>query len=74
MTITERLVLEARIRELEQALAKYMCVVDLTSFTVGGDLRRDYLTAYAGALAVVPRELYKPLAPMRVGGGVRKDV
>jgi hypothetical protein len=36
MTITERLVLEARIRELEQALAKYMRVVDLTSFTVGG--------------------------------------
>jgi hypothetical protein len=65
MTLAEKKALEGRIASLEHALADYMHVVDLCSFKVEGDLRYDFLSAYAGALAVVPRELYRPAKPMR---------
>jgi hypothetical protein len=65
MTVAERRELEGRIERLEQALAEYMHVIDLCAFKVEGDLRYDFLSAYAGALAVVPRDLYRPAKPMR---------
>jgi hypothetical protein len=54
MTLAERSLLEGRIERLEDALIGYMDAVDKLSFTVEGDMRHDFLTAYAGAMAALP--------------------
>jgi hypothetical protein len=41
-----------------------MRVMDLVGFKVEGDLRWDFLEAYAGALAAVPPELHNPLSAL----------
>jgi len=76
MTIAERAAYERRIAELEVALAEYMRVMDMTDFTVGGDLRHDFLESYGRCLAVLPG--YKRPAPLggsacRSRGGLSSD-
>jgi hypothetical protein len=64
VSVAERRRLEGRVAQLEGALAGYMRVMDLVGFKVEGDLRWDFLEAYAGALAAVPPELHNPLSAL----------
>jgi hypothetical protein len=54
MTVAEQTSYEARIAELEEALTDYLRITDMTSFKVSGDLRVDFLAAYARCLVALP--------------------
>jgi hypothetical protein len=54
VTVAERTAYEARIAELEEALADYLNVIDMTDLKVSGDLRVDFLAAYARCLTALP--------------------
>jgi hypothetical protein len=54
MTVAERETLEDRVERLEAALVEYMDAVDKLTFSVEGDMRHDFLTAYVGGPGRAP--------------------
>jgi hypothetical protein len=67
MNVAERAAYEARIAELEGALTNYLRITDMTSFKVSGDLRVDFLAAYARCLVALPGYRRPPTVEEIVG-------
>ena len=62
MTVAERAAYEGRIVQLEDALERYMRAIEMADCTVTGDLRNDFLEAYAPCLMALPS--YRRAAPL----------
>lgn len=58
--MSSRAELEERCAQLEDALSEFARAVDMLTFEVEGDMRREYLQALAQVLAALPRHKWPP--------------